>query len=721
MTANPIGQPVPRVDGRLKVTGSADYAAEHHPDGMAHGVVVQSTIAAGWISGFDVAAAEAVPGVVRVILAGGIPDFPWEENRQIVDPAEGVIERPLAELRVLHQGQHIALVVAETLEAARHAASLVRVSYREERAVTSITEAVRQAEPVSGESSKEYPPNVERGDVEGEWARSAVTVSASYVMPRHNQNPMETHATIASWTASGLTLWDKTQWPQNVAETVGKALGLPKDQVHVICPFVGGAFGSSLRVWPHTYLAAIASKMLGRPVKIDLSRREYYGGTGCRPWTQLNMRLGADRDGRLRMIAQEAIAETSTYEDYTEAVVRPTRVLYKSEANGTYYKLAHRATNTPNAMRAPGETTGLFGLECALDELAYALRLDPVELRLRNVNDFDPFKKLPFSSTSHAECLRRGAEAFGWRRRNPQPADTREGRLLIGSGVASAIYPVNISPAEARATLMPNGEVQVLIAASDMGPGTYTSLSQVAAGTLNLPIERIRLHIGDSKLPHAPVHGGSMTMASCGHAVLAACQALLETLARDHGANTHDLARTAAGLSAPVSAEGRHDPGDLQKKYSPWAFGAVFAEVAVDPDTCETRVRRITGAYGNGHIINPRLARSQSIGGFIQGIGQALMERTEVDEQSGRIMNANLAEYLIPVLADTPALEVIFVKEDDPHLGPLQAKGIGEIALCGIGPAIANAVFHATGIRVRELPITPDKLFSGQELPAAAD
>jgi xanthine dehydrogenase YagR molybdenum-binding subunit len=706
-----IGQPVPRVDGRAKVTGEARYAAEFRPAGMLFGAVVQSTIAWGRIAAIDSAEAERAPGVVRVLTHENAPRLPWKPQKELVDPPTGDREKPLQSDRVIHQQQHIALVVAETPEAARHAAHKLRVTYAPEPATVAIGDAVRQAVRVHGkEQEEDQPGHTSRGDPQGAFARAPVKIDRTYVMPRENNNPMEPHACIAAWKRDELTLWDKTQWTQNDADAVAAAFGIDPAQVRVICPFVGGAFGSALRVWPHTFLAAMAARAVGRPVKIELSRREYYGGTGCRPWTQQRVRLAADRDGRLQALMQDATAETSAHEDYMEAVLRSVRMLYRCDNVETTYMLAKRPSVTPTPMRAPGETTGLYATECAMDELAHALKLDPMELRLRNLSVEDQHKKLPYTTHSQGECLRQAAERFGWSRRTPEPRSMRDGRQLLGMGMASACYPTEIAKAQARATLTPDGVVDVITAASDMGPGTWTSLTQVAAETLEMPLDRVNLGIGDSRFPKAPVHGGSITMASLGHAVRAACLKLREEVQRQTGQNHPDLVEVARKLGGKIEAEAGSDPGDLAKKFSPYAFGAVFAEVTVDPDTGETRVRRAVGAYGNGRIINPRLARSQCIGGLIMGIGQALMERTEMDNRSGRVVNANLAEYLIPVLADTPELEVIFVPEEDPHLGPLGAKGIGEVALCGIGPAIANAVFHATGRRVRDLPITPDKL-----------
>ena len=705
-----IGKPIRRVDGRAKVTGGATYAAEFHPPGMVWGVPVQSTIASGRILRFDTAAAERVPGVLRVLTHQTMPKLPWNEHRQLVDPNAGELVRVLNTERVYHQGQHIALAVAETPEAADEAARLVRVEYEADAAVTDIEQAVREAQLLEDDEadSQAGPAITRRGDPQAAYAQAPVRLDATYVMPRQNQNPMEPHTTTAAWEGDQLTLWDKTQWTQNCAQAVASAFGIDPAQIHVICPFVGGAFGSSLRVWTHTFLAAMAAREVGRPVKIELLRREYYQNCGARPWTMQRLQLGAGQDGKLTAIIHEMIGETSTHESYVEATPRPIRVVHQCPNVETRYKLAKRHIGTPNAMRAPGETTGLYALECAMDELAVALDLDPVELRLRNLVSKDQYQNLPFSSISHGEALRTAAEHFCWNERSPQPRSMKDGRLLIGWGMASAYYPTNVSPAKARARLTRDGVVDVMTATSDMGPGTWTSLTQVAADVLDIPVERVNLAIGVSDLPQAPVHGGSMTMASVGNAVYETCRKLKQEVQRRTGAN--DILSVAARLGEDIEVEGDFSPGELKKHFSPGAFGATFAEVAVDPDTAETRVRRIVGAYGAGHVVNPRLARSQCIGGFIMGIGQALMEQTEVDNRTGRVVNANLSEYLVPVLADTPAIEVIFLPEEDPHLGPLGAKGLGEIALCGIGPAIANAVYHATGRRIRDVPITPDKL-----------
>jgi len=710
MKSSYIGQPVSRVDGPQKVTGAAAYAAEFIVPGHAHAAIVRSTIANGRIATIDSTLAERAPGVIAVLSHRNSPRLAYRPHKGVVDPIVGERLHVLQNDRVNHQGQPVALVIAETLEQAHHAASLVRITYAREDATTDIAHAAPAAPtPQQTDQGERRPGETRRGDADAALAAAEVKVDRTYVIPRENHNPMEMHATIAAWDGDRLTLWDKTQWVDNVADEMGAVFGIPAENVRVVSPFVGGAFGSGLRAWPHVTLAALAARVARRPVKLMLSRREMYYGVGYRPYTVQRVALGASRDGRLTATLHDAHQETSSYEEYSEALLDATRFLHACPNVYTRHRLARMNVHTPTWMRAPGEASGVYALECAMDELAVALKLDPVELRLRNEPTQDEFKQLPFSSRSTRECYRLGAERFGWNRRNPAPHSMRDGRLLVGWGMASATYPMNFAPASAMVRLLPDGTAEVTSASSDMGPGTWTSMTQVAADELGLPMERVKFSLGDSRLPKTPPHGGSMTMASVGSAVQAACRkARADALARTGGT---DLSEALGRLDQPVEASADSKPGDAGKRFSMHSFGALFVEVAVDPDLAQLRVRRMVGAYGVGRIINTKTSRSQCIGGMIGGIGMALMEHSVVDARNGRVINANFAEYLVPVHADAPpVMDVIFVDEDDPHVNPLGVKGLGEIAIVGVASAIGSAVFHATGKRIRELPITPDKL-----------
>jgi xanthine dehydrogenase YagR molybdenum-binding subunit len=710
MTTAFIGRPISRVDGRQKVTGGATYAAEFSRPDQAHAAIVQSTVASGRIVSIETASAELAPGVIAVLTHRNAPRLPYREHKGIPDPVIGERLHVLQDDRVNHQGQPIALVVAETLQQALHATTLVRATYSQETATTDVS----RVEPVLPTQEKTdqghaSPPEIRRGDPEGAFAAAEFKTDQTYVIPREHHNPIEMHVTIASWDGDRLTLWDKTQFVHNVADEIAAVFGIPAENVRVISPFVGGAFGSGLRTWPHVTLAALGARVAGRPVKLMLSRREMYYGVGYRPHTVQRVALGASGDGRLAAILHDGWQETSTYEEYSESLLDATRFLYSCGNVYTRHRIARMNVNTPTYMRAPGVASGNFALESALDELAATLNMDPVELRLRNEPERDEFSNVPFSSRSTRECYRVAAERFGWSRRSSEPRSMRDGRSLIGWGMATAHYPTHYAPASAKARLLPDGTAEVTSAASDMGPGTWTSMTQVAAETLGLPIERVKFTLGDSRMPRTPPHGGSMTMASVGSAVQAACRKAREDALARGGAN--DLEDALHRIGQPIEASAEVKPGDEAKRFSMHAFGAVFVEVAVDPDLGETRVRRIVGAYGAGRIVNPKLTRSQCIGGMIGGIGMALMEHSIVDARNGRVANANLAEYPVPVHADAPpVMDVLFVEEHDPHVNPLGVKGVGEIAMVGVAPAIANAIYHATGRRVRELPAAPDKL-----------
>ncbi len=717
MTAS-IGTSPPRVDGPLKVTGRALYAAEYAPAGLVYAALVESTIPAGRIAAIDTRGAADAPGVLLMLTHENADRLPYRppKERPAVDPVAGEQLRVLQDAQVRFSGQPIGIVVARTQAQAEHAASLVRVAYV--RASTPLTRFDRaRARPTSAAAAaKGRGPETRDGDADRALAGSSTRIDRTYVQPREQHNAMEPHATTALWTGDRLTLWSKTQWVDNERDAIALVFGIRAGDVRVVNPFVGGAFGSALRTWPHVALAAMAARRAGRPVRLELTRRQLSYSVGFRPHVEQRVALGADGHGRLAAVVHEAIGQTSTYEEFAESILTVPRVGYAAATRRTRYGLVEMNVGTPCPMRGPGWATGLFAQETAMDELAVALAVDPIELRLRNHAERDPEKDLPWSSNGLRDCYRIGAARFGWERRDPAPASMRNGRLSVGWGMAAAIYPAARYPTSATATIDADGFAVVRCATTDMGPGTYTAMTQVAADALGLPLQRVRAELGDSDLPDAKEHGGSTTMASVGSAVQAACDRLRATIAElaarlgidesDIGALLRRAGRDRLEASATTA------PGDETKSHSSHGFGAVFAEVVVDPDLCTVRVPRIVGAYDAGRIVNPRLAHSQCIGGMVGGIGMALLEEAEWDPRFGRVTNANLAEYLVPVNADIRELDASFVPGDDRIASPIGAKGVAELGLCGVAPAIANAVWHATGKRIRDLPITPDKLLT---------
>ncbi|SOZ66083.1 putative xanthine dehydrogenase subunit [Cupriavidus taiwanensis] len=700
MNTNHIGQPHARVDGRAKVSGNAQYAADFNQPGQAYAVIVGASIGLGRLTELDTEAAQRLPGVLAVLTHKNTPKLPYAPHKGFIDPAHGERLHVLQDDRVHFYGQPVAVVVAQTLDQAEHAATLLRIGYAAQTPVCDPLDP--RAEAVVPEAGRDPGPHAAdrvRGDPDAALAAAAVSIDAHYDAARENHVPIEPNATVAAWEGERLTLWSKSQFVVNEQAEIAAILGLPAGNVRVVCPFIGGAFGTSLRTWPHVTLAAVAARVVGRPVKLVLSRRQTFHLAGHRPRTVQRVALSSTPDGRLTAIVHEGSCETSRYEQFAEALTAVTPFLYSCPNVRTRYRLVPLDISTPTYMRGPGEATGIFALECAMDELAHALEMDPLELRRRNEPRLDEGLQLPFSSRSMLACYERGADAFGWSRRTLAPGSMRDGRLRIGWGMACASYPVFHGQASARVRLLADGTAEVEAAASDMGPGTYTSITQIAAQTLALPLERVRFSLGNSDFPLTPPHGGSMTLASVGSAVRAACLAALDQ-SRDagHGSGIIEASATAGPDAA---ARGR---------FSMHAFGAVFVEVAIDPDVGTIRVRRVVGAYGAGRIVNPRLAASQCTGGMVGGIGMALMERTALDPRDGRPVNAHMADYLVPVNLDIQGLEAHFVDEVDPHVNELGVKGLGEIALVGVAPAVANAVFHATGKRVRELPIRIEHL-----------
>ncbi|MEJ8672962.1 xanthine dehydrogenase family protein molybdopterin-binding subunit [Streptomyces sp. MS1.AVA.1] len=715
-----VGAPLPRVDGRLKVTGQARYAADHEPDGAVHAVVVDSSVARGRITGIDTRAALAQPGVLRVISHLDAPPLPYS------GAARQERMRVLQDDRVRFFGQPVAVVVAATLESGLHAAGLVEVHYDVHQPSTDM----------SGERGGE-PETYTRGDAEEALRSAAVRMEMTYRLARTHHNALEPHATVARWDGGGLTVWDKTQAVLDTREHLAGVFGLAPESVRVISPFVGGSFGSCLRSWPHVTLAALAARETGRPVKLTLTRRQLYFNTGYRPGYAYTVRLGSDRRGRLTGTVHDVRAETSRYEDFTEPVLVPGQMLYRVPHVRQAYRTVALDVNAASYMRGTGYTTGAYVIECAMDELAHELGLDPIELRLRNEPDDDPSSGLPFSTRRLRECYRVGAHEFGWHRRNAKPRSMTDGDWLIGMGTAAAVHDSARGPARARVRLDADGTASVDASTSDMGPGTYTSQTQIAADALGLAMRQVTFRLGDSVLPPAPAHGGSATMASVGSAVQEGCDRLrgqaVELAVADkgsplYGVDVDEVVVRGGRLHAkddPTRGEtygqlltrndrthlevlGSYTPGESRS--SRYSYGAVFAEVAVDRRLGMVRVRRMLGVYDAGRIINPRLAESQALGGMVGGIGPALLEHTVTDHRDGRIVNADLADYLVPVNADVPELRALYLDGEDREADPIGVKGLGEVVLVGVAPAIANAVFHATGRRVRDLPITPEAL-----------
>ncbi|MFD4506591.1 xanthine dehydrogenase family protein molybdopterin-binding subunit [Streptomyces sp. NPDC058457] len=723
-----VGAPLSRVDGRLKVTGKADYAADHAPKGVVHAVIVDSSVGRGRITGIDTRAALAQPGVLKVISHLNAPKLPYLDNPGGYFNPQGQKLRAFQDDQVHFRGQPVAVVVATTLEVAQHAANLVKVDYDTQQGSTDMTDA----------PSFELM-NYARGDAEAALSSAPVHSDRSYTAARTHHNAMELHAAVAQWNGNQLTIWDKTQWVLGAAAELATVFGITPESVRVLSPFVGGAFGNSLRVWPHTVIAALAAKVTKRPVKLVLTRKQLYTNVGYRPRYEHRVRLGSDRRGRLTAMAHELKAETSRYETYAEAILDLGQMLYATPNVSQSYQSVMLDVNTPTPMRGPGYSSAAYAVESALDELAHELGIDPIELRLRNEPQEDPAHNLPFSTRRLRDALQTGAREFGWHRRNPKPRSTRDGDWLIGTGMAVGCYPTHRQPAQARVRLDADGTALVQSATSDMGPGTYTSMTQVAADALGLTMRQVTFQLGDSAMPPAPPQGGSITMASVGSAVQASCDTLRQQaikLAVDdeqsplYGADPDKVVVRSGRLSVqgdPGRGEtyrqllarnkrthlevlGGWSPPSGADRFSMYAYSAIFAEVAVDARLGLVRVRRMLGVYDTGRIISPKLADSQALGGMVGGIGMALLEHGEFDNRDGRLVNANLADYLVPVNADIPELRAIYIDGEDREADPLGVKGLGEVVLVGVAPAIANAVFHATGRRVRDLPITAEAL-----------
>jgi len=737
-----IGTATSRVDGHAKVTGAAKYAAEFKAPDLAHAVVVASTIAKGRITRIDTTKALSVAGVIDVLTHQNRPQMASADSAYKDDVApEGMPYRPLYDDRIRFSGQPVALVVAEEPEIARFAASLVAVEYDEEPHVTELhrqRDAAFSLESPRNPAENPFAPPPPRGQAEQAFAAAAVRHQADYSVPIEHHNPMELYASTVVVEADGkLTIHDKTQGVQNVQRYVASVLEMQPDDVRVVSLFVGGAFGSGLRPQYQVVLAALAARALNRSVRLVLTRQQMYV-LGYRPGMIQQIALGANAGGTLEAITHDAVTVTSQYEDYYRQETGWSGLLYKS-ANAKYtHRLARLDLATSCDMRAPSAAPGVYALECAMDELAVALKLDPLELRLRCYSDRDQHGDRPYSSKNLHACYHQGAEAFGWDRRSPEPRSMRDGSELVGWGMATGVWEALQVPIAVRIVLAANGHAEVSCATSDIGTGTYTIMAQVAADMLGLPLDSVTINLGDSTLPQSPVEGGSWIAASVANGIATTAAAVREALLhlakqvpdsplKDATpeevvlADGRLVSKRDASRAMSIADAMRHGGVDRIEQEKTTTFdddgshahnthSAIFAEVKVDEQLNVIRVTRVVSAVAGGRVLNTKTATSQIMGGVVWGIGMALHEETLIDHKFGRIMNADIAEYHVPVNADVHDIKVIFVDEPDDRVNPLGIKGLGEIGIVGVAAAIANAIYHATGKRVRDLPITLDKL-----------
>jgi len=759
--AGVVGQPMNRVDGRDKVMGRARYAAEYPLPGLTYGVLKTSDIAKGKIQGIDTSAALKEPGVLAIFTHENLPKLAKTPNdadgKKAIGAPMGFL--PMTGDVIHYAGQPVALVVADTFERATHAARLVRVTYLAEPPIAAYTDAKAQVFDPEKIQDGKADGHTRRGDARAAFAAAPVQLKAVYTHAINHHNPMEPGATTAVWDAPDrLTVYESTQGVTRTQKALAAMLGLPQDQVRVITKYLGGGFGCKGSCWPHTVLTAQAAKAVGRPVKLVLTRQQQYTSMGHREDQTQTLQLGATTEGKLTALIHEKTSTTSPWDNYAESNSKIINLLYECPTFEATYQLARGNVMTSTFTRAPGEAPGSFAIECLMDDLAYRLNLDPIQLRLLNYAERDPSTGQAWSSKGLRQCYARGAELFGWSKRNPKAGATRAGRLLVGWGMATASYPVHSSQGTARVRLFADGHAVVQSGATDLGTGTYTVMTQVAADSLGLPPEKIRFELGDTKLPTAPNSGGSVAAGTVSSSVYAAAQDVWQKLTKlavqdpksplfkarpedvvmengrlhlkDNAAKGEDykaLMKRAALDDIEGSGSGKYGAGyeasqataaadpahkDEAGQHSMHSFGAHFCEVHVDPDLGTVRVTRWVSVHAAGRILNAKTARSQIIGGSIFGIGAALMEATHRDAHYARYTNADLADYHIPVNADIPDMTVEFIDEHDPYINAMGVKGIGEISMVGVSAAVANAVFHATGKRVRDLPITPDKILN---------
>jgi xanthine dehydrogenase YagR molybdenum-binding subunit len=701
-TAGPI-----RVDGRLKVTGGAKYSADFTPSGMVYGVLVGSTITKGTIRSIDTRAAGRAPGVLAIISHLNCPKVPG----YLPDPTKPLPDKGQIKIffnnKIVYNGQPVALVIADSFERASYAASLVNAQYSAEKHHTKLTDNLHAA--FWPHEDNQY----KRGTPDA-WQSAPVTLEQEYLLPSEVHNPMEPHAIIAHWDAEGkITIWDKTQGVKDTQSNIAQTFKIPVENVQVNSKFVGGAFGNALQVWPHEIAALIGAKVIKRPVKLILSRADMFTSVGYRPHTWQKIGLGATREGKLVGISHQAVGQTSCYEDFEECPSDVSRQLYDCPNVSTSNKIVSLDIGSPVWMRGPGPATGTFALESAMDELSYALKIDPIALRLANYAEKDPESGKPFSGKYLNEAYQLGANNIGWSNRSPEPGSVTKDGWLVGYGMSGGVFGADREPATVKAALLADGTLILQTAVSDIGPGTGTAMVCIASEAMGIPTGKIRFDMGDSSLPAAPQQGGSTITSSVGSAVYLACNALKEKFKQlNKDSETQpDYVQILKQHKLPgleVTTDSKS--GTEVDKYAMYSWSVHFVVAHVNPVTGVVKLDKVTCVADSGRIISPKTARSQIIGGAIMGIGMALMEDAVIDHRYGRVVNGNLADYHVPVNADIPQIEAIFVDKPDLNINPIGAKGMGEIALIGMAAAVANAVYNATGKRVRNLPITPDKL-----------
>jgi len=696
-----LGDPLDRVDGPLKVRGAAPYASDVTYADLAHAAFVQSTIAAGRIRGIDTSRAESVPGVLVVVTHENAPALADAPSRPFFPGARF----PLRDDEILHHGQYVAMIVADSRERAVEAARLVAVEYEPAAAVLGIEN------PAAAMLRNPWKLEVVRGDVNTALRSAEVTLDETYHIAAETNNPMGLFCTVARWEGDELEVHESTQWPLLIRQTLATMFGLTETSVRVLAPYVGGGFGAGLRAWPHTALTALAARVIGRPVKTVLSRPQMFTSVGHRPETRQRVRLGASRDGRLVAIDHEGVATRAIQDDSVEPLTMATASSYACPNVATHDVQVLLNIPSPNAMRGPGAVEGNFAIESALDELSYRLGIDPVELRLLNYAEVHPQSGLPWSSKALRDCFHVGVERFGWSKRNPHVGSMRNGHQLVGYGMAGATYEWYSTPCKAKITVGRDGRARVQSAATDIGTGTYTIATQLTAELLGIDVTQVEVAIGDSDMPLAPQSGGSGLAIALSGAIESAATNLREKLEALGSMRVGESFADILGRHGldELSADGEVTPNPEGAGMAPSpAFAAHFAEVHVDADLGVLRVARMVAVIDGGRILNQKLARSQIMGAVVMGIGMALLEETIFDG-TGRVANATFADYLIPVNADVPDIDITFVGEPD-RFNAVGIKGIGEIGIIGVAAAIANAVYHATGRRLRSLPITLDRL-----------